>query len=220
MILRIVKTKKDFLIFLVKEDKSIIQESFRRLEDYMITDEIKRKIKKIEISDNLFITFKLEYPKINKRKILKMHKESFLNCFNNKYTETDIFKTTIYSYREKYNVCFYFMNHELSKFISNNKITKNIIKLLDDNYVFNKKYDSLLLINKFEISLWHNHFLRYHQTIINKLSLNFFISLVYTNNIKKLKVILYKELFNQFSSFIDELRNELEGLVEVYVEKI
>ena len=75
MILRIVKTKKEFLIFLVKEDKSIIQESFRRLEDYMITDEIKRKIKKIEISDNLFITFKLEYPKINKRKILKMHKE-------------------------------------------------------------------------------------------------------------------------------------------------
>ena len=221
MKIRIFKNKKLYIIDIVRKNQIVETFQTNKIDQFQLLDKVQKQIKVIEFYNGVVITFRSNYPKFSKNKIYKLHFNKLKTCLGDiKYK---IVKTVINEIDNNVECCFYYINEEVMNFLSNNKILNKLTTLVNDKVVLNKKYNSLILVNNYEISLYNNQILKYYN-INNKnivQYLNVLSSMLFLNyKTRKLYIAIPKEQYNDYLNFVNSLKNEIEERVKIIVEKI
>lgn len=211
-----------YVIDIVNKNKIIESYQTNKIDDFQILDTVRKKITQIELYNSAIMTYRSMYPKLNYNKILKMHSDKLKGYMDGHLYK--VIKVINNEIDDNIICCYYYIKEEILSFLKLNKICNKKITSIYDKIIFNNKYKTLLLINNYEIALYNNKILKFYNSVnLKTLNQNITIvnSLIFINyNVKRLYVLIEKNLYDDLSSFIKKLQTEVEERVKIIVEKI
>ena len=222
MKLRISKNKKIYTIEIIDKKKVIEKYQINKIESFQLLDVYQKKIKSIELSNNLILTYRSSYPKFNKKKIIKKHLGKFLNI-NNQNT-IKVIKKIVFEEDNNMICCFYYIGSDIITFVKNNNLINIKYQFIQNNLIFNKNHKFLILMNKYEVSFYQNYVLKYHSEYNNK-NINsimmYLQTFLFVNlNIKMVTAYIDNDCYNEYIKYFVDLKDILEERTKLIVEKI
>lgn len=222
MKLRILKNKKGYNILILKHNQIIESFNTNKLDQLYLEHTKVKKIKQIEVTLDVTLMHKETFPIMSNKKILKIINQNFNEI--NKDKDCLIIKKIINKKNSKIEYIYYYVQQEIKLFLTNNKINYKLIRIYNENIIFNKKYQYLINIDEYGIIFTSDNVIKYHHSTNFKTFNNYeniIVSLLFVNvNIKKLYVLIKKELEQEYVNFIKYLFDNVEERVKVIVEKI
>lgn len=222
MKIRISKNKKAYEISILKKNQIIETYQINKIEQFYLQSDMINKIKKVELTFDVILSYYELYPLMNKHKILKLHYEKFNEVVNGK--DRIIIKNII-NKNERHMECItYYIHYDIIKFLSNNKINHNKCVIYKEKKVLQNKNSCSIILDEYGIVLVINKLVKYH---LNKNIKQFngieniICAILFANiNIKKLYVLMQKNIEHEYSNFIKYLYDHVEDRVNIIVEKI
>lgn len=222
MKLRILKNKKGYNILILKHNQIIESFYTNKLDQFYLEHTKVKKIKQIEVTLDVTLMHKETFPIMSNKKILKIFNQNFNEI--NKDKECLIIKKIMNKKNSKIEYIYYYVQQDIKLFLTNNKLNHKVIRFYNENIIFNKKYQYLINIDDYGIIFTSDNVIKYHHSTNFKTFNNYeniIVSLLFVNvNIKKLYVLIKKELEQEYVNFIKYLFDNVEERVKVIVEKI
>lgn len=222
MKLRILKNKKGYNILILKHNQIIESFNTNKLDQFYLEHQKVKKIKQIEVTLDVTLMHKETFPIMSNKKISKIFNQNFNEI--NKDKECLIIKKIINKKNSKIEYIYYYVQQEIKLFLTNNKLNNKVIRFYNEKLIFNKKYQYLINIDDYGIIFISDNVIKYHHSTNFKTFNNYeniIVSLLFVNvNIKKLYILIKKELEQEYVNFIKYLFDNVEERVKVIVEKI